>query len=229
MSAQGNTNELFTKEFLSKMSHHSRSPFNGLLGFAELLLLNQNKLKSESATDYLLRINMLAKRAFISSENINLFLKIYSKNLTPVISSALFSSILEQSYNLNKEAFKLKEVEFVKELDESLFINCDAFLTGNILSNVLSKALKLCEDGSVVTFSSSVTKQKNVFSIAYTGMQIESETVQEFFTKTASPDNLFSPELDIELWLCYQLATAQNMHFGLTISNNNQTTFSLVV
>jgi len=229
MNTKDDSKSLLTKEFLSKISHHSRSPFNGLLGFSELLLLNQKKIKSESATDYLLRINMLAKKAFISSENIILFLKLFSNNLTVIKSSTIFSSILEQAYNINKEAFKIKNVEFVRSAEADFTINCDAFLTGNIFSNLISKSLKQCDENSKIIFESKIVKQKRLISISYTGMPIDSETVRTFFKDKNSKIDSFAPELDIELWICLNLANIQELNFKVSFGKNNSTTFSLEI
>jgi len=230
MKTKYDPEKIFTKEFLSKISHNSRSPFNGLLGFSELFLLNQKRIKPESVNDYLLRINMLAKKAFISSENMVLFLKIYSNNIDPIISSTSFKTILDQSFNLNKEAFEIKKVVFQNNIQNDFTINCDAYLTGSILSNIILKSIKLCDDQSKITISSKEINGKQHISVEYTGMKIESEIVQDYFSsENYDMTKLFSPELDIELWLCINLSVIQGFKFGVTFQYDKNTTSTFLL
>ena len=229
MTAKAQFNSLLTKEFLSKISHHSRSAFNGLLGFSELLLLNKGKLDDEDATEYLLRVNMLAKKAFISSENMILLLKIFSADLMAPKHPVLFSTLLATSYNLNTEAFKLKNIEFISESEPGFTVNCNSTLTTSMLSNIISKAVTLCSDNSRIVLTAKTVKNKQVINLTYKGFEIESEAVHQFFSnQDSTPDtDLFAPELDIELWICYQLAKLQDVYFGITFSKSKGSTFCL--
>jgi signal transduction histidine kinase len=220
---------LVSKEFISKLSHHTRSPFNGLLGFSELLLLNKKKLKSADADEYLLRVNMLAKKAFISSENMMMWLKIITGNIQAQSISNSFSSILEHAYNLNKEGIQLKKINFQSEVEPNFTIKGDSFLLNCIFANLISKAVKLGSDESQIILKATTVKEVHSILVSYSGMEIESEVVRNFFSSqnTTPNANLFEPELDIELWICYQLAKLQNLNFGVTFLKNTDVVFSI--
>jgi len=220
---------VFTDNFFSKISHNSRSQFNGLLGFSELFLLNQKKITPENTTEYLLKINMLAKRAFISSENYILFLKIYSDKIVPLKTNSSFLTILSQSFSLNKEAFEIKKVTLENLVKIDFSLNCDSFLTASILTNIISKSIQLCNDQSKITISSKSEDSNRNISIEFSGMNIESDIVREFFTHQNKTQDLFAPELDIELWICYQLAKLQNIQFQISFDKKNSTTFIIKI
>ena len=222
-----NKSTIFTDNFFSKISHNSRSPFNGLLGFSELFLLNQKKISPESITEYLLKINMLAKRTFISSENNILFLKIYSNKIVPLKTNSSFLTIFSQSFSLNKEAFEIKKVTLENQVKIDFSLNCDSFLTTSILTNIISKAIQLCDDQSRITITSKSEDSNCNISIEYSGLNIESEVVRKFFTHQNKKQDLFAPELDIELWICYQLAKLQNIQFQISFHSKNTTIFTI--
>lgn len=220
---------LVSKEFISKLSHHTRSPFNGLLGFSELLLSNKKKLKSADADEYLLRVNMLAKKAFISSENMMMWLKIITGNIQAQSIPNTFSAILEHAYNLNKEGLLLKKINFHSEVEPNFTVQGDSFLLNCIFANLISKAVKLGSDESQIMLKAYSQKQLQSITISYSGMEIESEVVRNFFSSqntTPNPD-LFEPELDIELWICYHLTRLQNLNFGVQFLKNDEVIFSV--
>lgn len=229
MMASEQLTALVSKEFLSKISHHTRSPFNGLLGFSELLLLNQQRLKSDDATEYLLRVNMLAKKAFLSSENMIIWLKIASGHMQALSSPVPFSSAYDHAYNLNKEGLQLKKVDFRAELEPNLTLTGDSFLINCIMANLISKAVKLCADDSELVLTAKTENDKPVIRVTYTGMEIESQVVKNFFSGDHDGSNaaLFAPELDIELWICYHMAKIQNMQFQVFFAPGKTTTFQL--
>lgn len=229
MNNKGNIEALITKEFLSKISHHTRSPFNGLLGFSELLLLHQHKLSPEDTTSYLQRVNMLAKKAFISADNMILFLKITTSNIQIQSTVVPFSSVIDHAYNLNKEGLILKNIDFVTEIEPNLTLSTDSLHLNSLLSNMFLKALKLCNDDSKISVLAKNIGNKAFISVNYTGMEVESEIVRHFFASGKKDEKieLFAPELDIELWICHQLANLLNMNFSVNFSKSKGTTFTL--
>ncbi len=216
---------LLTTDFFSKISHHSRSPFNGLLGFAELLLINQHKIGTEDAREYILRINMLSKRAYISSENNVVLLKIISGNIKPVDSSFPFSSVIDHISNINKEGLILKKIDFKPEVEIGLTINKDPFLMNLIFANILSRAVKLCNEESEISMLAKTTKNKKIISLNYQGMPIESDIVGKYFSSQSKESELFPPELDIELWICHKLLLLQGSKLVINYTEKLGTTF----
>jgi two-component system sensor histidine kinase/response regulator len=224
MKAIDQLHALVSKEFLSKLSHHTRSPFNGLLGFSELLLLNQKKLSDADEVEYLLRVNMLAKKAFISTENMILWLKLVSDNVQVISAPIAFAGVEEHAYNLSKEGIQLKKIHYESTIEPKFALTGDSFLMNCLFTNLISKAVKLGSEGSEIILSGEIVKGKQVVSINYTGMDIESEIVMDFFAGKGE-SALFAPELDIELWICYQLAVLQNLRFSIMFSKIDGTTF----
>ncbi len=72
-------------------------------------------------------------------------------------------------------------------------------------------------------------KQKNVISVTYSGMGVESEVVKAFFDALESSEtiDLFEAELDIELWVCYRLAKLQNMNLKVHSPKGKTTVFTI--
>ena len=144
--------------FLFNMSHDIRTPMNAIIGFAQLALQNReypDKLldylkKIKSSSDYLLNLlNGVLEMARI--ENGKITLDREPADLTEVCSTTF--SLFE------KEAEK-KDLRYIHELRfEPMFANIDRVRVEEILSNIISNAVKYTGKGGSVRIFVSVQEK----------------------------------------------------------------------
>ncbi|MFN3446844.1 MAG: histidine kinase dimerization/phospho-acceptor domain-containing protein, partial [Bacteroidia bacterium] len=72
------------KQLLSRLTHHVRNPFNGIIGFSDLLANHFDKLVDDDKKSYIQIVHQLSKKALLRSENLAWWLKFYTENITPV-------------------------------------------------------------------------------------------------------------------------------------------------
>jgi signal transduction histidine kinase/CheY-like chemotaxis protein len=157
---------LVKTKFLSNMSHELRTPLNGIIGTTNLLLLESSLPKQKKYFDVL---------------------KYSSEHMLKLINDILdFSKIEVGKMELEKNTFNLKTMVdnihqlFEKQFEEKnvgLEIIFDGKLENNylgdqtrlsqVLSNLISNALKFTAEGKVVITVSRVTQNSNACTIRF--------------------------------------------------------------
>ncbi len=192
-------------EFLSNMSHELRTPMNAILGFSELLLLDEeltadqqeNIVEIEHAGKHLLElINEILDLSKIESGSISL--NMAEVNLGSLIAECL---ILVDTMS-RKQAVKIEV-----DVAGSLLLQTDYTRLKQVLLNLITNAIKYNrEGGQVFIAAAEVGDGKNIgISVRDTGNGIPAEHLQEIF----KPFNrLYAEKSNIE-----------GTGIGLTITN----------
>ncbi len=135
-------------EFISNMSHELRTPLNGIFGLAQALETNLTDEKSRALAGMIkssgetltLLLNDILDMSKIEADRLELSLK--AENL---------EQILRDIHALFDKQAQSAGLEFTLEIDESLpgWGLVDALRIRQILSNLISNALKFTQQGSV--------------------------------------------------------------------------------
>lgn len=143
-------------EFVSVVSHELRTPLTSIKSFAEILEDDIDEMSSESRHRYLKIINDEADRLgrlindVLDLQKIDSGLMQWNDEVTDL------RRVLEKSYNLFKPAFNKKGVTLIINMSsESYNVTIDNDRLMQVLSNILSNALKFTHEGEVsITLSS---------------------------------------------------------------------------
>jgi PAS domain S-box-containing protein len=138
--------------FLSRMSHELRTPMNSILGFAQLLEMTELSEMQESSTKHILKsgknllelINEVLEISRIESGNISLSLE--PINLTPLLKEVC--DLLRPLAQKNEVTILLDE-----SLSQELYINSDLQRSKQIITNLVSNAIKYNKPGGFVQIS----------------------------------------------------------------------------
>lgn len=173
--------------FLANMSHEIRTPINGIVGASELLKEEINDPQSlehintvSQSSEYLLTlVNEVLDISKINAGQMKL--ESTTTELTELISTTA------DMFSLNAEK---KSLQFNVYQDSTVpdRISADAFRLQQIITNLLSNALKFTEQGSVelrVSCSSNVL----TFNVVDTGIGISEEKLSEIFTAFTQADS----------------------------------------
>lgn len=169
-------------KFFSIISHDLKSPFQGLLGFTQMLSedfdsldeANKKKLISEIRSSalhiYNLLLNVLewarlqSNRAEFTPEKINLSLEV--EEVIKLLSVNAISKNISLHNEINKECYLL----------------ADRHMLRSILHNLLSNAIKFTEQGGYVKFRASLAGNFYVISVIDNGVGIKPEDVGKIFS-----------------------------------------------
>lgn len=172
-------------ELISTVSHELRTPMSSILGFSELLLTR--KLTEERSTEYLGIIHSESKRL---TELINDFLDIQKmesgKHIFDKTSNEL-GDIIEQVLNLYEGTKGKHQITYNKKTLP--LILCDRDKIKQVLSNLVSNAIKYSPEGGEIKIDAFLEKGQVKVCVEDQGLGIPEDVRDKLFTKFYRVDN----------------------------------------
>ncbi|HCL56935.1 MAG TPA: hypothetical protein DHW82_08000, partial [Spirochaetia bacterium] len=134
--------------FLMNMSHEIRTPLNGIMGFTEILLLNEEE---KSKIEMLKSIDYSSKFLSEIIQDILDFSKIESGNIGFESQKINLRELILKIEDVIKNRNLSKNIDFIIEIQENipLEVESDEIFLKKILMNLLSNAFKFTEKGFV--------------------------------------------------------------------------------
>jgi PAS domain S-box-containing protein len=175
---------LAKQQFMSTMSHEIRTPLNEVIGITNLMLQGEPR---EDQLDFLKTLRFSANHLLTLVNDVLDYNKMESGNLvfekTP-FSLVDFLDEIQRSYSYKSQD---KKIEFLLEKDTNLpeEIIGDPIRLNQILSNLLSNAMKFTSKGGVYLRVEELVRKDNHstlrFSIKDTGIGISEEMQERIF------------------------------------------------
>ena len=179
------------KEFLANISHELRTPMNGILGMADLALgtdLNPEQLEfvkgiKSSAESMMTLVNDILDYSKIEAKKVEL------ESINFNIQDFVYDTVSPLSLQARK-----KKLELICDIPASIDYNVtgDPGRLGQILTNLVSNAIKFTEQGEIVLSVEEESKTEDdvslLFTVADTGIGISESNQQIIFNVFAQAD-----------------------------------------
>ncbi|RPH34273.1 MAG: response regulator [Bacteroidales bacterium] len=228
--------DMLKTAFLANMSHEIRTPMNAIVGFSNLL---EHETLPEERMEYVKQIN---SNADILMNLINDIIDIsmiesgqIKTNITSVSISALLNELLAlfemEKHKINKSHISIM-LDYNHNL-ESLEILTDSNRLKQVLSNIISNALKFTHKGSIVIGFKQNNPYKTLFFVKDTGIGIapcNEEAIFERFSKfNSEPEAMLFPGTGLGLTICRELIhlLGGNIWFDSVINEGSTFYFTL--
>ncbi|WML58055.1 substrate-binding domain-containing protein [Neobacillus sp. PS2-9] len=168
-------------EFLSKMSHELRTPLNGILGFAQLLEMDESL--SEEQHDYVNEILSGGGHLLNLINDILDLSRIETGNLKVSIEEIDFLTVINECINIIQPLAKKKNIRIHKQLNQwqNTFILADSIRLKQVLLNLLENAIKYNREGGKVKIISHIEENIMVIHIVDTGVGLSIEEYHKVF------------------------------------------------
>ncbi|QCU89801.1 ATP-binding protein [Thiomicrorhabdus sediminis] len=166
-------------EFLSSMSHELRTPLNAVIGFSQLLALDE---LADDQKEYVDEINKAAIHLLDLINEILDFEKIESGKVDLNIQELDVDTLLDECFSLIQPLAKKKNIElrFAQNTDQSI-IETDRVRLKQSLVNLLSNAVKYNEDSGFVELACNTEDDIIIFKVLDGGRGIDKKAQKHLF------------------------------------------------
>lgn len=197
--------------FLANMSHEIRTPLNAIVGFTSLFLETDDREEKEMYLDIITKNNDLLLRLI---SDILDFSKIETGILDYHLEVVSLRDIIIEQYN----TYRHKTQEGVKLVCDTnslpdIMVYTDTNRVSQILSNLLTNALKFTSQGSV-TLSFRKDKDQLVVEVTDTGIGIPLEDQEKIFERFVKVDS-FQQGAGLGLAICKTIVEALQGKIGV--------------
>jgi signal transduction histidine kinase len=177
--------------FLANMSHEIRTPLNGILGLTEIMLGEE---PSEAQRNYLEIIQNSGKNLTKLVNNILDFSKIESGKLQLERIPFRFAEAINSSVSPYKFLAEQKGLSMSLDLDKTIpdLLIGDPTCISQVMTNLISNAIKFTEDGSIAVTLSLLNRSENEVVVqgvvADTGIGVVTEKEKLIFQSFTQAD-----------------------------------------
>jgi two-component system sensor histidine kinase/response regulator len=177
---------LATKDrFFSIIAHDLRSPFNGILGFSEILKEEARDLDVSTIEQYAGMINFSSRQVLNLLENLLEWARLQRGQMPFNPSSIVLKEVANETIDLLKENANLKEISLFNHIPDDLIVHADENMIKALIRNLLSNAIKFTSSkGKVELFAVANTSENNghvEVSVLDNGMGINKENIKKLF------------------------------------------------
>lgn len=173
-------NETKDKLF-SVIAHDLRAPFNGILGFSELLHKNIRNVKVEDAERWLTQINSTAKHTLNLLDNLLEWAKTQTGKIDVKTENIELLPIIQEIVNILDSSAKIKSISLTIIQPEEVVVLADPNMLKTILRNLISNAIKFTDIGGMVDIIATPFNDQVEISIKDSGIGMNEETKNNLF------------------------------------------------
>jgi signal transduction histidine kinase/ligand-binding sensor domain-containing protein len=167
--------------FFSIIAHDLRNPFQSLIGFSELLLLEIEDYTLERTREFLELIHTSSLRGYDLLENLLQWSRAETGSISyePVI-LYLDTLAANASYLLEAQAHR-KNIQIITEIDPAITVYADENMLNAIFRNLVSNAIKFTDEGGKIIIRSKDAGLFVEISVIDNGVGISEENINLLF------------------------------------------------
>jgi len=168
-------------KFFSIIAHDLKSPFNGILGFSEILKEEAPDLDKNSIVEYARLIHSSTKHTFELLENLLDWARMQQGRIPFEPKKFLLSSMLDSEFKGLKNNANQKNITLIDNIQENIILLADENMIGTVLRNLISNAIKFTPRNGKVQVEAKIQSDQVVISVSDTGQGMAAETIEKLF------------------------------------------------
>lgn len=193
-------------KFFSIIAHDLRGPFNGLLGFTDMLYENLDSMSYEEIRSIVKNLKGSVKNTYSLLENLLEWFRMHRGMISfnpehinfRKLQIEVFESVVEMAVN--------KNITLYASVSEEQTIYADRYMLGAVIRNLLTNAIKFTREGGEVQLLIESNKDAQVrFMVKDNGIGMKPEMLENLFNidvKTSRMGTNNEPSTGLGLLLC---------------------------
>lgn len=182
------TNELKTlndskDKFISIVSHDLRTPFSSILGFTDLLLMDDD-ISAEKQRQYISFIQESAQNMLKLVNSILDWTRLQTGRIEYIAERLNVQTVVNNSIQMLSGSAIKKDIKLYSTIDHEVFVHGDRNLLLQVFNNLISNAIKFTQEEGEVFISAEPLVDKKViqFSVNDTGVGIADKDIGKLFS-----------------------------------------------
>lgn len=221
--------------FLANMSHEIRTPMNGIIGMAELL---KDNIKDSESIEKLNIIRSCGSSLLAIINNILDFSKLEANELSLDLSKVYIPRLLSDVVGLFQLEADNKNIGINIQIgpDVPEWVQTDQVRLKQVLSNLISNAIKFTENGSIkLQMDSKIKDEKEVyliFNVQDSGVGIDQKDLGRLFQNFSQVDNSSSRRYGgtgLGLSICKQIVEKMGGEISVESEKETGSTFTFTI
>lgn len=172
-------------KFISVIAHDLKNPFNSILGFSELLLMNIDEFSPEKQKKCINHIHQTAKHTYTLLENLLTWSLSKQGNISALVKKIKLKEVLTEDLELLRNVAQSKSINLFENISDEVFVMADKFMLSTIIRNLLSNSIKYSRNNTNIEVTSQQLTENNQSKIKVcikdNGVGIAPENLDKLF------------------------------------------------
>lgn len=168
-------------KFLSILSHDLRAPFNGLLGYSELLEGQLESLSPEDIQMCASRINSSARQALDMLQDVLQWGKLQAGSIKYQPALTRLDMAVKGVFVILADNAAQKNIDLLNTVDETIKVFADPNMLNLMLRNLVTNGIKFTKPGGSVTVAAKDIEDQIRLTVTDTGVGIRAEHLNSLF------------------------------------------------
>ncbi|MDP3581185.1 MAG: HAMP domain-containing sensor histidine kinase, partial [Ignavibacteria bacterium] len=217
-------------KFFSIIAHDLRSPFQGLLGIANILESLDGELTREERKNFVSRLSIALKRQYDFLEELLLWGKIQRDSIDFEPELCNLTEIAERNGEILSGNIYKKKINFKIDGPAEVNARCDENLISTVIRNLISNAIKYTPTGGKVTVAVQDMNDNVIVKVIDTGIGFSEERKKQLFfiesnSSTRGTEN--EPGTGLGLILCQEIMAKHLGSISVISEEGKGSTFSI--
>jgi len=170
-------------KFFNVIAHDLKSPFQGLLGFSQILAENALALSKEELLRISADLNNAIKNQFRFLEDLLLWSRIQSGSMELSLTENILYEEVENVFVLLKNNAIMKNIELINNTDKNTKLTTDKEMLKLVIRNLVTNAIKFSHPNSTVTVKAAETTEDVTVCVEDTGVGIKKQNIEKILSK----------------------------------------------
>jgi|GEM_PF-790028 len=215
-------------KFFSIIAHDLRSPFQGLLGYSQLLYEDYDALTEDERKQYIQNIGEISKNSYKLLENLLQWSRMQTGNFEFNPEVLNLAEELKPTIDLLKQTASNKEISVISMIKPKTYVMADRNMIDTIVRNLVSNSIKFTRPQGTVTISSGELNNFVLLSVKDNGVGMDAEKMQYLFKAEKNISTVGTAKergTGLGLLLCKEMVEKHNGEIWVESEKDKGSTF----